>query len=65
MLTWTKNNNEPIPKKELFKRLINKDISESTIRHGITALLKQGYIRRAAIVSNQSFYILIRTKIEL
>lgn len=57
---WVETKKTPMPKKELFKKLVLADMSESTARHAIEALVKEGYIRRAVAVSNQTFYVLLR-----
>lgn len=58
---WVHVEKTPMPRNELFKRLINKDLSEPAIRLGITALVKQGYIRRAVFISNKTSYVMIRS----
>lgn len=57
---WAETKKTPCPKKELFKALINADMSESTARKAIEALIKQGFIRRAIAVSKQSYFVLLK-----
>jgi len=57
---WANTKKTPMPKKELFKALVLADMSESTARKAIEALVKNGYIRRAVAVSNQTFYVLLK-----
>jgi hypothetical protein len=58
---WVREKRTPMPKKELFKKLINMDMADSTIRMVIRELLKDGYIRRAVVISNKTFYVQLRT----
>ncbi len=57
---WVDTKKTPMPKKELFKVLVLADMAESTARFAIAALVKEGYIRRAVAVSNQTFYVLLK-----
>ena len=58
---WVRLEKTPMPKKELFKKLVLADISESTARKSIAALVTKGFIRRAATSTNQTFYVMLRS----
>lgn len=60
--SWVKETNTPMPKQELFKGLINADISESTARKAIASLVKKGYLRRLKMPGdNRSYLSMLRT----
>lgn len=59
---WVSENNTPMPKQEMFKGLVMADISESTARKAMAALVKKGYLRRIKVVGdNKSYYSMLRT----
>lgn len=58
---WANDKKVPMPKKELFKGLVMADISESTARKSMAALVRKGYLRRAVGSSNQTSYVMLRT----
>lgn len=58
--SWASEQKTPCPKKELFKYLINADVSESTSRKAIESLVKKGYIRRAITPTKQSYFVLLK-----
>jgi hypothetical protein len=60
--TWVRTEKTTMPKKELFKGMIQADIGESTARKAISSLIKKGFIRRdTSRISNQTFYVQIKS----
>ena len=61
---WARTYRTPMPKKELIKRLILKDVSESTSREALRLLVKNGYMRRSvgrqSSGYNTASYVLLR-----
>lgn len=59
--TWVRTNKTTVPKQEIFKALVMMDISESTARKAISALVEKGYIRRSVTSTNRTEYVQLRT----
>lgn len=57
---WVKTKKTPVPKNDVFKALVLADISETTARKTMTALLRDGYIRKACTGSVHTYYVQLR-----
>lgn len=58
---WAKTHKTPIPRKEITKKMKKKGFEESSVKNAIKSLIMKGYIRKAIIISNSSFYVLLKT----
>lgn len=59
--TWAKTEKKPIAQKEIVAQMEDRGVKNYTTKNAIHGLLKKGYIRRAVITSNQSFYVMLRS----
>lgn len=57
---WARENKKPIGQKEIITGMNEKGVKSYTTINAINSLLKKGYIRRAVITSNKSFYVQLR-----
>jgi len=57
---WAREKKTPIPRKEIIEEMESQGITFSTTRNAINSLLKKGYIRRAVMASNKTFYVQLR-----
>lgn len=58
--TWVSSQKTIVPKKEIIKYMEEKGTPVPTILHGISILVKRGYIRRAVNSTNKASYVQIR-----
>lgn len=59
---WVKEEKTPISQAEVIKRTVNKhDIAAASVISALKVLLKKGYIRRAVITSNKTYYVQLRS----
>lgn len=58
---WSRKNTTPIAHKEILKQMKAKGVQHDSIINSIRALVKKGYIRKAIIISNSTFYVRLRT----
>lgn len=59
---YVRQKKKPIPHKYIIYEIEKRDgINETTITASIRMLVKKGYIRKAIIMSNKTFYIQLRT----
>ena len=58
---WVHVKKTPIPRKEIISRMVKDGIKDFTTVNAINSLLTKGYIRRAEVISNETFYVQIRT----
>ena len=54
---WVHVEKTPIPLKEIIKDMKIKGVKEYTAVNAINALLHKGYIRRAVVTSNKTYYV--------
>lgn len=57
---WARENKTPIGQKEIITNMEKQGVKSYTTINAINSLLKKGYIRRAIITSNKSFYVQLR-----
>lgn len=58
---WVHTKKTPIPRKNIIQSLEKQGTNHETTIKSINVLLKKGYIRRAIVTSNKSFYVQIRS----
>lgn len=58
---WVREQKTPIPQKEVIKAMEKEGIKSYTVAGALNFLLRNGFIRRAVITSNQTFYVQIKT----
>jgi predicted DNA-binding transcriptional regulator len=59
--TWVHEIKKPIPNQEIFKQMREKGTKEYTTKNAIGSLLRKGYLRRAVVTSNQTYYVMLRS----
>ena len=57
---WVRTEKTPTPHAEIIKRMKKQGVKDFNTANAITALLLKGYIRRAVVTSNKSFYVMLR-----
>ena len=57
---WASTEKEPIPQREIIDEMKRKGKKHSTVVNALNGLLKLGYIRRAVITSNKTYYVQLR-----
>lgn len=57
---WVKTNKTPVSQKDIVHNMEEKGIKNYTVANALGFLVKRGYIRRAYVVSNKTFYVLIK-----
>ena len=57
---WIKNQKTPVPHKQILINMKANGIGNPTIVLALQTLLKKGYIRRAVMISNKTYYVQIR-----
>ena len=57
---WAKCKKTMVPQKEIISNMTSNGVKNFTTVNAINALLNKGYIRRAEITSNKTFYVMIR-----
>jgi len=58
---WVKTQKTPVPQKEILKKFVTGEVKDFTVIHAINALMRQQYLRRSFIISNKTFYTMMRT----
>jgi Fe2+ or Zn2+ uptake regulation protein len=60
---WVREHKTPVPQKEIILVMgkAGKHPKPPTVVWALNSLLEKGYIRRACIVSNKTYYVLLRT----
>lgn len=58
---WAHNNKTPIPLKLIMTEMEARKVLKPTIIKALGSLLRKGYIRRANIISNKTYYVQLRT----
>lgn len=61
IIYWVATENTPVPQKEVIAEMKRKGRNSSTVVNALNGLLRLGYLRRAEIISNKTFYVLLRT----
>lgn len=57
---WVITKKTPIPQSAIVKNMTEAGTKDFTTVNAINALLRKGYIRRAIITSNKTFYVQLR-----
>ena len=57
---WARNEKTPVPRKEIVKNMEKDGVKSFTTINAINSLLKKGFIRRAVMISNKSYYVQLR-----
>ena len=58
---WAHKEKTPIPRQEIVKGMGKKGVKSFTAINAINSLLKKGYIRRAIVISNKTYYVMLRS----
>jgi len=58
---WARTVKKPIPHSEIIKNMKQKGVKDFTTINAIHSLLKKGYIRRSIVISNKTFYTMLRS----
>ena len=58
--TWVKTQKTPVPQKKIIAEMKNQGIKDFTTIWALNALMHKGYIRRAYVISNKTFYVQLR-----
>lgn len=59
---YVRDKNKPIPHKFIMVEIAKQNgIAENTIKASIRVLVHKGYIRKAIVTSNKTFYVMLRT----
>ncbi len=58
---WVHEEKTPIPHKEIITTMKSQGIKTFTTISALNVLLIKGYLRRAHIISNKTFYVQLRT----
>ena len=57
---WVHKEKTPIPLKEIIAKMTSDGVKNFTTIKAIGALLKKRYIRRAHMISNKSYFVMLR-----
>ena len=57
---WVRTEKTPIPRMEIVKNMEDKGIKSYTTAWAIAALLRKGYLRKAVVFSNKTYYVQLR-----
>ena len=57
---WVRTEKTPIPQAEIVKAMTEAGTKNFTTVNAINSLLRKGYIRRAIITSNKTYYVQLR-----
>lgn len=57
---WVHVQKTPIPQTEIIKNLKETGHKSFTVVNALNSLLKKGYIRRAYMISNKTYYVQLR-----
>ena len=58
---WVHKEKTPIPRSKLIAKMEGKGIGQPTTINAINGLLVKSYIRKAEIISNKTYYVMLRT----
>ena len=57
---WVHTEKTPIPLREIIKNMTQQGVKDSATIKAVNVLLVKGYIRRAVIISNKSYFVMLR-----
>jgi len=58
---WVNEKKTTVPLKEIIDNMIQEGIKKDTTVKALQVLLKKGYIRRAVVISNKSYFVQLRS----
>ena len=58
---WVNEKKTTVPLKEIIDNMIKEGIKKDTTVKALQVLLKKGYIRRAVVISNKSYFVKLRS----
>jgi len=58
---WVHEKKTKIPRKAIIDNMTKQGIKEQTTIKAIQVLLRKGYIRRAIVISNKSYFVQLRS----
>jgi Fe2+ or Zn2+ uptake regulation protein len=57
---WVKKEKTPVPHSEIIKTMKGEGVKDFTTYNALQSLMKKGYLRKAIITSNKTFYVQLR-----
>lgn len=57
---WVHEVKTPVPFRSIVDEMRKKGIPEITTRSSLNSLMKKGYLRRAVVTSNKTFYVQLK-----
>jgi len=57
---WVGTEKTPVPRKEVIQEMGRRKQNTATVINALNGLLRLGYIRRAEIISNKTYYVQLR-----
>lgn len=57
---WVKNQKTPVPHKQILILMKEQGVGFPTTVNALNSLLHKGYIRRAVMISNKTFYVQLK-----
>jgi hypothetical protein len=61
IIDWVHKEKTPIPLKEIMTKTKEQEHKAPAVINAIKGLLLKGYIRRACIISNKSYFVMLRS----
>lgn len=58
---WVKTEKTIVPHQKIVAQMRAEGVKDSTIVDALKVLKRKGYVRKAIITSNKTFYVLLRT----
>jgi predicted nucleic acid-binding Zn ribbon protein len=58
---WVRVEKTPIPLKEIIDHMKKEKVKSPTVTFAIKGLLLKGYLRRACIISNKTYFVQLRS----
>ncbi len=57
---WVHCQKTPVPQKEIVDRMKESGIKEPATVYALNTLISKGYLRRAFVISNKTYYVQLR-----
>jgi reverse gyrase len=57
---WVHTQKTPVPQKEIIAYMKDNGIKEPATVYALNALINKGYLRRAYVISNKTYYVQLR-----
>ena len=58
---WARKEKTPIPRKEIMKAMGEKGTKSFTIINALNALMRKGYIRKGFVISNKTYFVMLKS----